>query len=508
VASGVVTLSPMSELALESTFAGCRIEAVAARGGMGLVYRATQLPLGRAVALKVIAPALAADPTFHARFEHETKVAAALDHPNVIPVYGAGEEAGWLYLVMRWVDGTDLQALINEFGRLDPARAAAIVEQVGAGLDAAHAAGLVHRDVKPANVLIGGEDGSGHVYLSDFGLTLDLSSNTRLTQTGEWIGTVDFMAPEQFEAEPVDARTDVYALGCLLYAALSGRPPFRRDTVVATMLAHLRDPPPRPSVTPGVPPAFDAVIAQALAKQPGDRYSSAGELVDAVLAAVSWSPGAPELPRARVNDAPRNGSSDRAAESVGSAATLLLPAKPTAPTRRRRETEPAPTARISRARRRPSVKVVIGAVASLVIAAAAAAALIGVGPLAGDDPSGPLTKSEVRGVVTAFAAAYGHEDGAALRDVLTRDVARYSPGDAQHGRDAVLREYRSQFAANAIEDYRLRGLAVRGGSVGRASGRYVVSRSGTESITGRVVFGVERDGGRARVGLIATTPRD
>ena len=168
----------MSELALDSTFAGCRIEAVAARGGMGLVYRATQLPLGRAVALKVIAPALAADPTFHARFERETRVAAALDHPNVIPVYGAGEESGWLYLVMRWVEGTDLQALINESGRLDPERAAAVVEQVGAGLDAAHAAGLVHRDVKPANVLIAADHGSGHVYLSDFGLTLDLSSNT------------------------------------------------------------------------------------------------------------------------------------------------------------------------------------------------------------------------------------------------------------------------------------------------------------------------------------------
>jgi hypothetical protein len=151
---------------------------------------------------------------------------------------------------------------------------------------------------------------------------------------------------------------------------------------------------------------------------------------------------------------------------------------------------------------------VIGAVASMAVVAALAAALISVGPLAGDDPSGPLTRSEVRGVVAAFAAAYGHEDGAALRDVLTRDVARYSPGDSQHGRDAVLREYRSQFAANAIEDYKLRGLAVRGGSVGRASGRYVVFRSGTDSITGRVVFGVERDGGRARVGLIATTPRD
>src|SRR4051812_32329706 len=215
----------MSELALESTFAGCRIERVAGRGGMGIVYRATQVPLGRTVALKVVTPERAADETFHARFERETRVAAAIDHPNVIPVYEAGESEGRLYLVMRWVQGGDLQDLIASSGGLPYERAAEMIAQVGAGLDAAHAAGLVHRDVKPANVLL---DRSGHVYLTDFGLTLERSTDPRLTRTGEWIGTAEFMAPEQFEGEDVDARTDVYALGCVLHAALTGRPPFAR----------------------------------------------------------------------------------------------------------------------------------------------------------------------------------------------------------------------------------------------------------------------------------------
>ena len=186
-------------------------------------------------------------------------------------MYGAGEEDGRLYLLMCWAPGTDLHALIRRLGRLDHVHAANIVAQVAAGLDAAHAVGLVHRDVKPANVLLGGEDGSGHVYLSDFGLTLDPSADSRVTDSGEWFGTVDFMAPEQFEGDPPDARTDVYALGCVLNAALTGEPPYPRASVPGTILAHLSDPPPRPSATAGVPQAFDGVVARALAKRPEDR---------------------------------------------------------------------------------------------------------------------------------------------------------------------------------------------------------------------------------------------
>ena len=168
-------------------------------------------------------------------------MAAAIEHPNVIPVYGAGEEDGRLYLLMRWVPGTDLHALIRRSGRLDHVHAAAIVAQVAAGLDAAHAVGLVHRDVT-CKCRPRGEDGSGHVYLSDFGLTLDPSADTRVTDSGEWFGTVDFMAPEQFEGDPPDARTDVYALGCVLNAALTGEPPYPRGSVPGTILAHLHDP--------------------------------------------------------------------------------------------------------------------------------------------------------------------------------------------------------------------------------------------------------------------------
>src|SRR4051794_1981025 len=209
------------------------------RGGMGVVYRGIDQRLGRPVAIKLIAAEYATDEAVRRRFEREARLMAAIDHPNVIPVYAAGEEDGHLYLVMRYVPGTDLHAMLRREGRLEPARAAAIVAQIGEALDAAHAAGLVHRDVKPANVLIANGD---HVYLSDFGITR-VQADTRITESGGWIGTVDFMAPEHLRGEPTDARADVYALGCVLHTALTGTPPFRRATVPATITAHLHDPP-------------------------------------------------------------------------------------------------------------------------------------------------------------------------------------------------------------------------------------------------------------------------
>ena len=490
----------VSELVLESTFANCRIEGVAGRGGMGVVYRATQLPLGRRVALKVVAPERAADPVFHARFERETRLAAAIDHPNVIPVYEAGEQDGRLYLVMRWVEGGDLQRLIASSSRLDPALAAAIVAQVGAGLEAAHAAGLVHRDVKPANVLLAGDDGALHVYLTDFGLTLDASSGTRLTQTGDVLGTVEFMAPEQLEAGPVSARTDVYALGCVLYTALTGRPPFSRATYAATMLAHLGEPPPRPSATEAVPVAFDAVIARALAKRPEDRYAAARDLVEAALAAAGTLAEAP--PPRPPSRSEANGDPGALTAALP-ATTIPLPANRGDATNRSQ----APTAHLSRARpRRPPRGL---AAAALVLALGAALGVLlalDVGPFASGEEPGAVSATEVRDVADSFAAAYAHEDAGTLRDLLSRDAARITPADSQRGRAAVLREYRSQFAANVTQDYRITGLAVRAGAAGRATGRYVASRSGAGPITGRIVLGVHRDGGRARVGLIAVTP--
>ncbi|MCX6385779.1 MAG: serine/threonine-protein kinase [Solirubrobacterales bacterium] len=276
----------MADLQVGSEFAGCRIEAVAGRGGMGVIYRATDLSLGRPVAVKLIAAEYAANREFRERFSREARLTAAIDHPNVIPVYAAGEEDDRLYLVMRYVSGTDLHHLLATAGRLEPTRAAAIITQVAAGLDAAHAAGLVHRDVKPANVLITGEAGSEHVYLSDFGITRLEDSETHITDSGEWVGTVDYMAPEHLEAHRTDARSDVYSLGGVLYTALTGAPPFRRGSTAATILAHLKDQPPLPSLTTGVPAAFDAVVARGMAKSPADRFASAGDLAIAALAAA------------------------------------------------------------------------------------------------------------------------------------------------------------------------------------------------------------------------------
>jgi hypothetical protein len=317
-------------------FAGCRIEAVAGRGGMGVVYRATQLALSRRVALKVVAPEGVADRDFTDRFGREVRMAASIDHPNIVPVYGAGEEAGRLYLVMRYVDGTDLQRLVRRAGRIEPVRAAGIVAQVAAGLDAAHASGLVHRDVKPANVLLTTSSGTDHVYLTDFGLTVEVSSGTRMTTTGHWIGSVDYMAPEQLRAEPVDARTDVYALGGVLHAALTGEAPFSRGTVPQTIAAHLHDPPPRPTALAPIDPAFDAVIARALAKDPADRYRSAGDLGRAAQAAARGE---------RVTIGERTVARGPAAPSEDP--TTRLPAPAATPTgevrRQRRGRRPAPS---------------------------------------------------------------------------------------------------------------------------------------------------------------------
>jgi hypothetical protein len=277
----------MPELEPGSEFAGYRIEGLAGRGGMGIVYRARQARPSRTVALKVITPELADDEEFRARFERESDVAASIEHPNVIPVFEVGDDAGRLFIAMRFVEGTDLRALIELDGALPAERATRIVGQVAAALDAAHDAGLIHRDIKPANVLISGSD---HAYLTDFGLTKPIEGGQELTTTGVAVGTFDYMAPEQFRGEPVDARTDVYALGCVLHHALTGAPPFPAESDAAKMYGHLTLPPPRASEAgPDVPPELDAVIAKAMAKDPGERFASAGELGRAALAAAGES---------------------------------------------------------------------------------------------------------------------------------------------------------------------------------------------------------------------------
>jgi serine/threonine protein kinase len=304
---------------------------------MGIVYRAEELALQRRVALKLILPEHSQEARFRERFRRESQVAASIDHPNVIPVLEAGDENGVLFIRMRLVEGTDLRALIAAEGRIDPLRIARIVRQVGAALDAAHARGLVHRDVKPANVLLARAD---HVYLSDFGIAKRASEVGGLTRQGSILARAEYVAPEQITEDRVDALTDVYALGCLLFEALTGEAPFAASKGGAAMLAHVDAPPPSPvELCPDLPLQFDEVVRRALAKQPGERYPSAGDLGQAALVAagglrrasaesvVATGEAAPYAPGPELPTPPRSG--DEAEEVL--AAAPRAPGRPRAP---------------------------------------------------------------------------------------------------------------------------------------------------------------------------------
>jgi serine/threonine protein kinase len=268
-------------LAAGSEFGGFRIERTLGHGGMGIVYLATELRLDRQVALKVIRADLAGDDSFRARFRSESRTAASVEDPRVVTVFGAGENKGLLYVSMRFVPGRDLGRLVDADGALSPGDAARLIAQVADGLDAVHAAGLVHRDVKPHNVIV---DEEGDAHLTDFGLAKAMGATTGLTATGQVIGTVDYMAPEQIEARRVDARTDVYALGGVLFYAITGGVPFAERESSAKMWAHVNEPP--PSVGGGRAGVLDPVIRRAMAKDPADRFPSAGDFGRAAVAAT------------------------------------------------------------------------------------------------------------------------------------------------------------------------------------------------------------------------------
>ncbi len=387
----------MADLHPGDVFAGHRIEGLAGRGGMGVVYRATELTLDRIVALKLIAPALAGDPDFRTRFLRESRAAASIEHPNVLPIYYAGEHGDELYIAMRYVDGQDLRTLVRAAGSLPADRVAGIVAQVGAALDAAHERGLVHRDVKPANVLLASGD---HAYLTDFGLAKHMESTAALSRPGGWVGTLGYVAPEQIRGERIDARTDVYALGCVLVHALTGKAPFVRDSEEATLWAHLHAPP--PGAAEGVSPAFAGVVGRALAKDPGERYPSAGDLGRAALAAAGATPPpGPERTVARGEAAPDGSEPPRSL--VASAETTRAtpsPGEPTAPTAQAPAAAATEHRPPSHSRGIGRLLPALGAIAVVVAAIVAGLLLLGGG-------SEPATPDRTSGGGSGFTAGPG-----------------------------------------------------------------------------------------------------
>ena len=274
-------------------FAGYRLRAVLGRGGMSVVFEAENARLGNTIALKVLAPELSTDDAFRARFLKESRLAASLNHPNVIPIYDTGPCEDLLYIAMRYVAGSDLRTVLNARERISPGQALLLIGQAGRALDAAHRLGLVHRDVKPANVLIerGADGDPDHIYVADFGLTKHTLSRSGLTATGQLLGTIDYIAPEQIQGKDVDGRADIYSLGCVLYECLTGRVPFVKDLDAAVIWAHVEEPPTPPSaIRPELPAAIDEVILCALAKDPNDRYQTCREFVAAANAALEQAP--------------------------------------------------------------------------------------------------------------------------------------------------------------------------------------------------------------------------
>jgi tRNA A-37 threonylcarbamoyl transferase component Bud32 len=289
-----------SSVGTGTILAGFRVESLIGQGGTGAVYLAVDTRTGQRVALKLLTPELSEDERFRQRFMREAELAASLDHPHVVPILSFGEEDGRLYLAMAYVEGYDLRELLRRDGPLQAARTLDLIAQLADALDAAHAADLVHRDIKPANILVSTVADGEHAYVCDFGLARHVSSVSSLTGDRGFVGTLDYVPPEQIAGRPVDGRADVYSLGCVLYECLTGERPFERESELALVYAHLNDAPPLVTdLRPELPEALDGVIATALAKAPDDRFRSCGELVVAAKAALAGKPYARRSRRRR-----------------------------------------------------------------------------------------------------------------------------------------------------------------------------------------------------------------
>jgi len=386
------------ELSAGDRFAGYRIEQRLGRGGMGVLYLALEPGLERRVALKLIAPEAAADEVFARRFTEESRIAASIEHPNVVPIYAAGEEDGVPFIAMRYVAGADLAKRLAREQRLEPVAAVELVAQIGNGLDAIHAAGLVHRDVKPANVLLGGDEGAEHAYITDFGVARNVATESGLTQTGRFVGTLDYVAPEQISGGAVDARADVYALGCLLFKLLVGEVPFPKDGDAARLFAHLNDPPPAPSLyVPEISMALDDVVIRAMSKSPDDRYPSAGDLGRAAQAALRGEQ--PALPERTVAT---GAAATRTAETVSVDETERAPTRPTAATNRL--SEPAASSAKTTSEEDPSSgrrRLVVGGGVLAAVAVIAVAVLVS----GGGEPESNATSDSAKSSAAKSAAA-------------------------------------------------------------------------------------------------------
>jgi serine/threonine protein kinase len=370
-----------------SRIAGYRLEEEIGRGGMAVVFRARDERLGRLVALKILAPALAADESFRHRFIRESRAAAAVDDPHIVPVFEAGEADGVLFIAMRYVRGGDAGSLVRRGGPLPPGQVATIISPVASALDAAHAEGLLHRDVKPANMLVDVVPGRpGHVYLSDFGLSKTSASSAMLTQAGHFMGTLAYVAPEQIGGQTADGRADQYALACSAFELLTGAPPFSRDDPTALMYAQVSEPPPAlTSRRPDLPAAADGVLARALAKAPADRYATCREFADALRGALGLAAydSGPEVilaghPRTENAQTPPE-SSDISRMGTRDAQTLPPPATGTGPSG---SGPPGPVDQAAPGRRR-RLRVILAAAATVIVLAVAgviAAAMSGGGP--------------------------------------------------------------------------------------------------------------------------------
>ena len=370
-----------------SEFAGYRLEALLGHGGMSIVYRAKHTVLGRTVALKLLSPQLSEDEAFRERFSRESRLAASLDHPNIIPIYEASEADGVFFIAMRYVEGSDLRTRLKQ-GPLSPQALIGIVDQTANALAAAHAQGLVHRDVKPANILIdpgAGRGESDHVYLSDFGVAKQMAA-PGLTKMGTFVGTADYASPEQIEGRTLDARADVYSLGCVVYECLTGTSAFDKDSEVAQMYAHLLEPPPVVTAArPDLPPEIDEVVAKAMAKSPEERYAGSKELASALRDVFA---GVPDEAPARPQAAPATvlaaaPPATAAGAPVGPGATSVSAPGPDT-SEQAAPPPPGPPSAPGGARPRRGTWIAIAAAAALV----ALAVVLGIVLLGGDDDEG------------------------------------------------------------------------------------------------------------------------